>query len=149
MSCSANSNKVVQAARRLGISKLTGKHAFYAATAAAAGVGVTWLVRMIKKAHSRRQATRAWVAAYNAAAGEINQLLREAGPAPEGEHTRYHFFDGGGGYAGWTHSEKAAPKLAALNGYQVVTAASTKTEAEVTQDFLAWRGSLSQAAANA
>jgi hypothetical protein len=146
MSCSANANKVVQAARRLGLSKLTSQHAFYAGAAAAAAVGATWLVRMIKNARSRRQATRAWVAAYNAAADEINHLLGEAGPAPEGEHTRYHFFDGGGGYAGWTHSEKAAPKLAALNSYQVVSAASTKTEAEVTQEFLARRASPGQAA---
>lgn len=158
MSCSSNSNKVARAACRLGISSQANKYAFYAGAAAAVGIGAALLVRTIKNTIGRRQTTRAWVAAYNAAADEINQLLREAGPTPEGEHTRYHFFGQDGHYAGWTHSEKVAPKIAALNGYSVMSATSTKTETEVTKDFssggtygLAQRGLLvsDQAAAKA
>ena len=53
-------------------------------------------------------------------------------PEPEGEHTRYHFFIDGQ-YCGWTHSQRAAEKIAALHGWEIMPASSTLEEEEVLQ----------------
>jgi hypothetical protein len=137
VSCNSTSNRVAGAACAAGISRLAGKYGFYAG-AAAAGLGAALLAAKLAKSFKawrqacqvKKSARRAMLAAYNRQAAEINDLLTE--PEPEGEHTRYHFFIDGQ-YCGWTHSQRAAEKIAALHGWEIMPASSTLEEEEVLQ----------------
>jgi hypothetical protein len=131
MSCASSANKVAAFACSTGISRLASKYGFYAGVAAA-GCGAALLTAKLAKSFKNWRnalaARRAFVADYNRQATEINDLLTE--PEPEGEHTRYHFFIEGQ-YCGWTHSQRAADKIAALHGWKIMPASSTLEEEEV------------------
>jgi hypothetical protein len=137
LSCESDANKVARAA--CGLSRLASKKSFYlGASLGLAGIGATLLTRqMMKRARRARTERRAQVTAYNAQVDEINRLIEEAGDPPEGEHTRYHMFDRGGSYSGWTHSRAAAERIAEFNHFTLVEAPSTEDEREVARRFRA------------